>query len=170
MTTREIEQKRRTEAGQPIAIGAAASADRAVAARLSELLLARRGSQVVSVTSGDGKAIDLPPSLVAVLETAAGILASGAEVSLLAADAVLSSQQAADMLNVSRQYMVRLLDQGDLPSTRIGTHRRVKASDLVAYRQHRDKGRLAALDELAEQAQASGGYDAPAQFGPRRPR
>jgi excisionase family DNA binding protein len=105
-----------------------------------------------------------------VLEKAAGMLAIGVEVSLLAADTALSSQQAADMLDVSRQYMVRLLDRGDLPSTKIGTHRRVKASDLAAYRQRRDEGRLAALDELASQAQASGGYDAPAQFGPRRPR
>ena len=146
-----------------------ASADQAIAARLSELL-ARQGSQVVSVTGGDGEAVDLPPGLVAVLETAAGMLASGAEVSLLAADTALSSQQAADILNVSRQYLVRLLDRGDLLSIRIGTHRRVKASDLAAYQQRRDQGRLAALDELAEQAQASGGYDAPAQFGPRRPR
>jgi excisionase family DNA binding protein len=169
MTTRQTARKRPTDIGSPIAIGSAAGADRAVAARLSELL-ARRRSQGVSVTSSDGQSVDLPPSLVAVLETAAGMLASGVEVSLLATDTVLSSQQAADILNVSRQYMVRLLDRGDLPSTKIGTHRRVKAADLAAYRQGRDEGRRAFLDELAAQAQASGGYDEPAQFGPRRPR
>ena len=87
-----------------------------MAAKLSELL-ARHVSPVVSIAGDDGEIVDLPPSLVAVLETAAGMLASGTGVSLLAADTALSSQQAADMLNVSRQYMVRLLDRGDLPST-----------------------------------------------------
>jgi excisionase family DNA binding protein len=86
----------------------------------------------------------------------------------LARNEELTSQQAADFLNVSRQYMVRLLDRGDIASTKVGTHRRVRAEDLAHYRYRRDEGRAAALAEMADQAQAVGGYEGLATFGPRR--
>jgi len=106
--------------------------------------------------------------LIGVLEAAAALVADGTGVAILAQDRELTSQQAADMLNISRQYLVRLLDRGDIASTKTGTHRRVRAADLARYLQHRDEGRRAALDALADQAQASGGYDTPAQPGPLR--
>jgi hypothetical protein len=56
------------------------------------------------------------------------------------------------------------------PNRSDNEHRQTKIGDSAIDQQRRDEARLAALDELAEQAQASGGYDAPAQFGPRRPR
>jgi uncharacterized protein YbjQ (UPF0145 family) len=64
--------------------------------------------------------------------------------------------------------MVRLLERGDVPSTKVGTHRRVRAEDLAAYRKRRDDGRRSALAAMADEAQASGGYDAPATPGPHR--
>ncbi len=112
--------------------------------------------------------MDLSPSLLKVLETAAGMVATGAGVAVLARDEELTSQKAADLLNVSRQYMVRLLERGDIASTKVGTHRRVRPGDLAAYRRRRDAGRAAALSAMADQAQAMGGYDQPATFGPRR--
>ena len=95
-------------------------------------------------------------------------LMTGADVTVLARNEELTSQQAADFLNVSRQYMVRLLERGDIASTKVGTHRRVRAEDLAHYRHRRDEGRAAALADMADQAQAAGGYDEPAAFGPRR--
>jgi excisionase family DNA binding protein len=136
---------------------------------MSALLVGRGGDRVRFTLSSDaGDSVDLSPPLLNMLETAASMVASGTGVALLASDQELTSQQAADALNVSRQYMVRLLERGDLPSTKVGTHRRVRTEDLVAYRERRDVGRRAALATMADQAQANGGYDAPATPGPRR--
>jgi excisionase family DNA binding protein len=148
---------------------AMSAADRQTAARLSALLFHQGGVHARFTVSNEvGESVDLSPSLLKVLETAAGMMASGAGVAVLARDDELTSQQSADILNVSRQYMVRLLERGDIPSTKVGTHRRVRAEDLAIYRQRRDEGRSAALANMADEAQASGGYDAPATPGPRR--
>jgi len=120
------------------------------------------------VSSEAGGFVDLSPSLLNVLEIAAGMVAGGSDVAVLARNEQLTSQQAADMLNVSRQYMVRLLERGDIPSNKVGTHRRVRAEDLAIYRQSRDEGRSTALAAMVDQAQVNGGYDTPATFGPRR--
>jgi excisionase family DNA binding protein len=145
------------------------AAERQMAADLSALL--RRKSQArlhVTVKIGSGESVDLSPSLVSVLEAAAEMVATGAEVTVLARNEELTSQQAADFLNVSRQYMVRLLDRGDIASTKAGTHRRVRAEDVASYRRRRDEGRATALVAMADQAQAAGGYDEPVAFGPPR--
>ena len=65
------------------------------------------------------------------------------------ADAELTTQQAADLLGLSRTYVVRLIDQGSLPGHMAGSHRRLRASDVLAYREHR-ASKLAALGELTE--------------------
>ncbi len=144
-------------------------ADRQTAARLSALLL-RQGRRRIrfTVSSDAGESVDLLAPLLDVLETAAGMVARGAGVAVLARNEELTSQQAADLLNVSRQYMVRLLERGDIASTKVGAHRRVRAEDLAIYRQRRDEGRAAALADMADQSRALGGYDKPATFGSRR--
>ncbi len=87
--------------------------------------------------------------LAAALRTALLAFPSEQPVEVIAADTELSTTQAARLLNVSRQYLTRLLDRGALPHHRAGTHRRVKIGDLVAYQQRHRAGvrHLAQLSE-----------------------
>ncbi len=70
----------------------------------------------------------------------------------------LSSQDAADLLGVSRQYMVRLLEEGKLPLHKAGTHRRIYLQDLMEYKKERDGRRREALGEMAREEVEAGTY------------
>jgi excisionase family DNA binding protein len=66
---------------------------------------------------------------------------------------MLPTKRAAAFLNVSRQYLVRLLDEGHIPSSKIGTHRRISIDDLLTYKRQRDDARRHELDLVAEMNQ-----------------
>lgn len=76
----------------------------------------------------------------------------------MAMDDELTAQQAADVLNVSRPFLVRLLKSGAIPCHQVGTHRRVRPADVLAYRRERSRVRRAVLAEMARDAQAMGLY------------
>ena len=107
----------------------------------------------------DGTETELPPSLYEVLLQAVRELVIGNGVSILPAEMELTTQRAADLLNVSRPHVIALIDRGELPHHLVGTHRRLRLSDVLAYRARRDALRRAALDDLTRDAEADGLYE-----------
>ncbi len=86
-------------------------------------------------------------------------MAAGRAVMLIPVDAELTTQEAADLLNVSRPYFVKLLDDGKIPCRTVGRYRRVRYEDLMKYQQLADAKRQTAMDSLVAQAQELGlGY------------
>ncbi len=116
----------------------------------------------VRVTSGQGSEdLVLPAPAARLLLNILTEMGQGNAVALDTVQPELTTQQAADLLNVSRPYVVQLLDAKAIPSRKIGTHRRVLREDVLAYKHDIDLKRHAALDELTALSQELGLYDDP---------
>jgi excisionase family DNA binding protein len=108
----------------------------------------------------EGERIELPLSAVEALKVVVDALTRGQSVTLVSQDRELTSQAAADMLYMSRPHLIKLLDEGAIPFHRVGTHRRIRPEDVLAYRDRHDAERKAALDELARLSEElPGGYE-----------
>lgn len=116
-------------------------------------LLARRPETDRARVQLDGTELVLPRSALALLRDLLAEMAQGNAVTVVPTHAELTTQQAADLLNVSRPHLVRLLEEGVISFTRVGTHRRIRFEDLMAYKAERDERSKEALDELVELAQ-----------------
>ena len=106
--------------------------------------------------SASSVVVELPSQALDLLVQLLGQLAEGNAVTIVPVHAELSTQQAADLLNVSRPFVVKLIDQGAIPHTMVGTHRRVRAADVVKYQRERATRTRSDLDELAELGQELG--------------
>lgn len=115
---------------------------------------------IVHVTVEDSDTVvDLPRGMASVLRDVLVNFAAGNAVEIMPLHAELTTQQAADILNVSRPHVVKLMDEGVLPMHKTGTHRRVLASDLAEYKHQRDIAAKQAADELASLTEDLGLYE-----------
>lgn len=107
-----------------------------------------------------GESIPIPEAVFYLLERVVEVMARGDAITVVPVGKEVTTQQAANLLNVSRQYLVRLLDEGRIAYRKTGKHRRLRVEDVLAFKEQRDKDRRAGLRELSRMTQEFGGYDA----------
>jgi excisionase family DNA binding protein len=108
--------------------------------------------------SAGGTTVAVPDAIRVILEQAAHELVRGHRVSLLPVGGMLTTRQAAELLNVSRPFLIRLLESGQIPYEMVGTHRRVPVDAVLRFRAERSRRRRAALGRLSEDADELGIY------------
>src|SRR5262245_12261917 len=115
----------------------------------------RRRPDVLLRAEGEdpGQAVVVPRHAFELFLEILGQMANGNAVTILPVHAELTTQQAADLLNVSRPHLVALLEDHIIPYRRVGTHRRLRAEDVLAYKRQDEARRREVLDELAAEAQ-----------------
>lgn len=109
----------------------------------------------------DGERLELPEPLFRIVRQAVGLLSRGARVIVAPVDKEISTQEAADLLNVSRPYLVSLLDAGAIPYEKTGRYRKVRFGDVLAYKEVRNRNRAEALAKMMRENRQAGVYDKP---------
>ena len=126
-----------------------------VAQRLLVEYLDRSRAQTLRLVDEETgtQVIEVPANALRLFAALLGHMAQGKAITLLPVDDELTTQEAADLLHVSRPYFVKLLEAKRLPSHKVGTRRRVQLQDVLAYKRQIDEARLHALEELGAEAQ-----------------
>lgn len=128
--------------------------DRAVANRLRQLIAAAEAgdAHLYATDSSSLKpvAVHLTPMMSALLTEVMRSISAGDAVTLVPVSKDMTTQQAADILNVSRPHLIKLLEEGALPFHAVGRHRRIRAQDVFDYKARRNQSRADALSKLAE--------------------
>lgn len=135
------------------------TADEAELAAEASRLLLKRTKQTLRVRLEGGEELVLPRAATRLLTYLLAEMSQGNAVTLIPVHAELTTQQAADFLNVSRPHLIQLLEEGRIAFHKVGTHRRVKFKDLQTFRDEFEQTRRARMEELAAEAQELGmGY------------
>ena len=118
------------------------------AARALSAAMTPQGLPFTVARDGDQLSLELPPALGQLVLDVLAHVARGEMVTFVPYGAILSTKEAADLLNVSRPFLVKLLEEGEISFHRVGSHRRIRAEDVLAYKRRRDGERRDALDEM----------------------
>ena len=133
--------------------------------------LARRGVNVPepqpALVGADGTRLEVPAPLFEALVQVATAMARGQGVTVMPQNLLLTTQEAAELLGISRPTLVRLLQDGEIAYEQRGRHRRIMLSDLLAYQEKMRRERRESLDQIAREGQAAGLYEATAGPAPR---
>ena len=113
---------------------------------------AEEGSVSIQIQE-TGECITVPKKALSLMFSIIDTMADGKSVTLLSSDSEISTQQAADILNVSRPHVIKLLEKGDIPFKKVGSHRRILLKDLTEYHNKLQQIREQNLNFLAKQAQ-----------------
>lgn len=121
---------------------------------LAAVLETRDETQQIELSTPSGsQRVMVPVSALRMLVEILTQVGAGNAVSIIPIHAELTTQEAADLLNVSRPFLVSALDRGELPFRKVGTHRRIRYEDVLTYKERIDSERKKNLEELAAQAQ-----------------
>jgi excisionase family DNA binding protein len=126
---------------------------------LAEVLASLGAEPVTTLLGPGGEQLVLPPEVFEVLRGVVEAMAQGQAVTIAPVHQRLTTQEAADLLGVSRPTVVKLLESGEIPFEQPGRHRRVRLADVLAYRERSSSVRQAALDEMVEIADKAGMYE-----------
>lgn len=122
--------------------------------------------EIARLVGPAGESIALTPTLYEALRVVVASLAHGRAVSVVPADTMLTTNEAADFIGMSRPHLLKLLERREIPFVMVGTHRRIAFQDLVRYKEARRTRRAGALREIAQIGQEMGGTND--AFGPAR--
>ncbi|MES1023317.1 helix-turn-helix domain-containing protein [Gloeocapsa sp. BRSZ] len=111
------------------------------------------------LVSPKGEEILVCESTYQVLRQVIEAIKAGRAITIVSHEQELTTQQAADLLNVSRPYLIKLLEQGEIPHIKVGTHRRVRFQDLMQYKEQRDSKRSELLQQLISISEEAGLYE-----------
>jgi len=123
--------------------------------RMSRLLRQNRLLTLAVTDTDQEQPISLPPGAVLLLMDILKAMAAGRGVTIIPENAELTTVQAAGVLNVSRPFLIKLLEEKVLPCRKVGAHRRIRMEDVMEYKARIDAERETVLDQLAAEAQES---------------
>lgn len=119
----------------------------------------RDGQVPPQLVTTNGETLNVPPSVYRALRQMLPVMARGDAVAVVPLHKEMTTQEAADFLNISRPSVVKLLEEGIIPHTKVGTHRRVRFSDVLTYKQRRSEERQRFLQYMLDVAQENNAYD-----------
>ena len=133
--------------------------DEEVAGRFADIVNAASSQEATPRLVVGDKAVELTPGMADVLVRVAQAMQQGLAVTVAPQTTRLTTQEAADMLGISRSTLVRMLEAGEIPFQKIRRHRRLYLSDVLEYQKRQRRASDEALSDMVADAQAMGAYD-----------